>query len=156
MDQLDLEIMRALRDDGRKRFLDIAGELGVSDATIHKRVKKLTDEGAIKGFEAVIDDSKLGYELTAFIEVGIQTGKAETVVEKLKKVDGVLEIHEIHGRCDILLKVRTKNLQDLRDKLVNQIRSIDEVTLTEAFPVLKIIKEQRSLETLPETIEPEE
>jgi DNA-binding Lrp family transcriptional regulator len=156
MDQLDLEIMRALRDDGRKRFLDIAGDLGVSDATIHKRVKKLMDEGFIKGFEAVIDDSKLGYGLTAFIEVGIQPGEAETVVNKLRKIDGILDIHEIHGRCDILLKVRTRNLQDLRDKLVNQVRSIDEVTLTEAFPVMKVIKEERGLETLPDTIETEE
>jgi DNA-binding Lrp family transcriptional regulator len=152
MDEVDLGILRGLRVEGRKRFLDLAKELGVSDATIHKRVRKLIDEGFISGFEAVIDDARLGYGLTAFVEVGVRPGEADNVEERLKRVDGILEIHEIHGRCDILLKVRARNLSDLRDKLVKQIRSIDGVTLTEAFPVMKTIKEQRGIETLPDSI----
>jgi DNA-binding Lrp family transcriptional regulator len=60
----------------------------------------------------------------------------------------VLEVHEIHGHCDLLVKVRTKGLSDLRDKLVKQVRSIDEVSATEAYPVMRVVKEDHSLPIL--------
>ena len=149
MDGLDRKILEALRLDARKRFLDIAGELGVSDATIHKRVRKLIEEGTILGFEARLDQGKLGYTMTAFIEVSVRPGGADGAVDKLSKIDGVLEVHEIHGHCDLLVKVRTKGLSDLRDKLVKQVRSIDEVSATEAYPVMRVVKEDHSLPLLP-------
>ncbi len=149
MDALDLNILNALRSDGRKRYLDLAGELGVSDATIHKRVRKLSDQGYIKGFEAVLDDGRLGYPVTAFVEVGVRPGSAEITADKLASIEGVVEAHEIHGHCDLLLKVRAKGLAELRDKLVKQIRAVEEVTTTEAIPVMRIVKEERGVAQLP-------
>ena len=149
MDVLDLKILNVLRQDARKPFLEVANELGVSDVTIHKRVKKMVDRGVIRGFETVIDDAKLGYGVTAFVEVGVEPGASESAAEKLTRIDGVLETHEIHGHCDILLKVRAEGLSELRDKLVNQIRVVEEVVSTEAFPVMRVVKEEHSLSTTP-------
>lgn len=149
MDEIDYKILNALRDDARKPYLELAKEIGVSDATIHARVKKLVEEGVIKGFKAIIDDKKLGYEITVFVEVKVKPGTADIAISKLTKIDGVLEAHEIHGHCDILLKVRTKGLTELRDKIVNEIRAIEEIASTEAYTVLKIAKEEHSLPVPP-------
>ncbi len=145
LDDLDRKILGALRLNARKPFLELAKDLGVSDATIHTRVHKLIKDGVIKGFETIINDRYLGFGITGFIEINIEPGTIEKVVEKMSRLDGVMEVHEIHGHYDILLKVRTKDLNEFRDKLVNEIRPIEEVVSTEAYTVLKVVKEEHSL-----------
>jgi Lrp/AsnC family transcriptional regulator for asnA, asnC and gidA len=145
MDELDLRILEALRVDSRRPYLELAKELGVSDATIHLRVKKMIEEGVIKGFTILIDHEKLGYGMTAFIEVQVRPGTADETVSKLSSIDGVLEAHEIHGHCDILLKVKAKGLAELRDKIVNQIKKVEDIVSSEAYTVLKVVKEEHSL-----------
>lgn len=144
-DDLDLKILNVLRDDARKPFLEVAKGLGVADATVHARVKRMVDDGIIKGFETAIDDARLGYEITAFVEIRVKAGASAEAVSKLTGIHGILEVHEIHGRCDILLKVRVRGLEDLREKLVGEIRAIKEVISSEAYPVLKIAKDEHSL-----------
>lgn len=150
MDELDLKILGALRVDARKPFLELAKELGVADATIHVRVKKMVEEGVIKGFETILDDEKLGYGVTAFVEIKVKPGTAGEATPELSRVDGVLEAHEIHGHCDILLKVRAKGLTELRDKMVNEIRAIKEVASSEAYTVMEVVKEEHSLPAIAE------
>jgi Lrp/AsnC family transcriptional regulator for asnA, asnC and gidA len=145
LDELDLNILGALRRDARKPFLELARELGVSDATIHVRVKRMMEEGIIKGFETIVDDGKLGYDVTAFIEIDVKPGTVADAVAKLSRIDGILEIHEVHGPYDILLKVRTVGLTELRDKLVDDIRMIEEVVSSQTYSVLRVAKEEHSL-----------
>lgn len=145
MDELDLKILEALRLDSRRPYLELAKELGVSDATIHVRVKKMIEEGIIKGFTTLIDHEKIGYGMTAFVEVRVKPGMTDDAVSKLSGIEGVLETHEIHGHCDILLKVRVKDLVELRDKIVNKIRRVEEIVSSEAYAVLKVVKEEHSL-----------
>ncbi|MEM3382682.1 MAG: Lrp/AsnC family transcriptional regulator [Nitrososphaerales archaeon] len=145
MDELDLRILEALRVDARRPYLELAKELGVSDATIHLRVKKMVEEGVIKGFTILIDHEKLGYGMTAFIEVQVKPRTADETVSKLSSIDGVLEAHEIHGHCDILLKVKAKGLAELRDKIVNQIKKVEDIVSSKAYTVLKVAKEEHNL-----------
>ena len=145
MDELDSKILNALKVDARKPFLELAKELGVADATIHIRVRKMTEEGVIKSFETVVDAENLGYSVTAFVEIRVKPGTADEASRKLSKIEEVLEIHEIHGHCDILLKVKSRNLTELRDKLVSEIRAVKEVVSSEAYPVLKVIKEDHNV-----------
>lgn len=148
MDELDLRILEALRVDSRRPYLELAKEFGVSDATIHLRVKKMIEEGVIKGFTILIDHEKLGYGMIVFIEVRVRPGTADEAVSKLSSIDGVLEDHEIHGHCDILLKVKAKGLAELRDKIVNQIKKVEDIVSSEAYTVLKVVKEEHSLLSL--------
>lgn len=147
-----MKILCALRLDGRKPFLELAKELEVSDATIHTRVKKMMEEGVIKGFETIVDDGKLGYGITAFVEVRIKPGTADEAVAKLSRIDEVLEVHEIHGHCDVLLKVRVRELTELRDKLVRGIKTVKEVVSCEAYATLKVVKEDHGLLLTPQLI----
>jgi len=145
MDELDLKILEGLRVNSRRPFLELAKELGVSDATIHGRVKKMVEEGVIKDFTITTDHEKLGYGVTAFVELKVKPGTADEAISRLSEIGGVLEAHEIHGHCDILLKVKAKDLRELRDKIVNNIRRVEEVVSSQAFTVLKVVKEGHTL-----------
>jgi Lrp/AsnC family transcriptional regulator for asnA, asnC and gidA len=65
LDEIDLQILRILQEDARTPFSRVAKEVGVSEATIHMRVKKLRETGVLKGFQAFVDPSSVGKELTA-------------------------------------------------------------------------------------------
>ncbi|MDQ3869409.1 MAG: Lrp/AsnC ligand binding domain-containing protein, partial [Thermoproteota archaeon] len=73
----------------------------------------------------------------------VEPGFAEDLTDELSKVDEVLEIHEMHGRFDLLLKVRAKNLDQMRDIVVNKIRILPHIIETELMTVLKSRKEEQ-------------
>jgi DNA-binding Lrp family transcriptional regulator len=75
--------------------------------------------------------------------INVEPGFAEEITDDLSKVEEVLEIHEIHGRFDLLLKVRAKNLEQMRDIVVNKIRILPHIIETELMTVLKSRKEEQ-------------
>jgi DNA-binding Lrp family transcriptional regulator len=75
--------------------------------------------------------------------INVEPGFAEELTDELSKVDEVLEIHEMHGRFDLLLKVRAKDLDQMRDIVVNKIRILPHIIETELMTVLKSRKEEQ-------------
>src|SRR2546426_6751158 len=67
--ETDLGILRRLQKDARSSFKKIAGEVGVSEATVFVRGEKLPEKGAIRGFKAIVDAKAVGGSLTAIILV---------------------------------------------------------------------------------------
>jgi DNA-binding Lrp family transcriptional regulator len=61
-----------------------------------------------------VDNNFLGYDHLVFIGIRISPGHADQIIRDLLKVEEVLEIHELHGKFDPLLKIRAKNLNQLR------------------------------------------
>ncbi len=147
LDALDRGILRSLVSDGRKPFTDIARELGVSDATIHGRVSRLMAEGVVTGFVPVVDYQKLGYEVTTFIEIKIVPGTLNEVVEVIKHIPQVMEFFELHSHCDLLIKVKARNLAELRSVVVEKIRFAlkQKLISDDAYTVLRIHKEGSTL-----------
>ncbi len=142
-DGIDSAILEILRRDGRASFTDMANELKVSDVTIHLRIKKLLERGIIKNFSANLDYSKLGFPLIAFVELKIAPGTIARVTESILGLEGVIEVYELHSHCDLMIKVRARDLNDLRDKVVLGIRTKlrQDLLSDDVHPVLKIVKE---------------
>lgn len=140
MDDVDRRILDALRKDARKSFLALSKELGISDATIHKRVGKLERAGVILGYAAKLDPELLGYGVTALIELRIKPGTAGPVGEALARIPNVLDVFELHSHCDILVKVQTRDLRELRDELVDRIMLIPDIVSRETCVVLNVVK----------------
>src|SRR3990172_9291173 len=95
MDETDLRILNVLRKAARTPFVDIARTAGVSDATVHLRVRGMLKSGVIERFSAIVNHEKLGYAFTAFVEINVRPGA-------LSKVITAVEVHELHGQCDLL------------------------------------------------------
>jgi Lrp/AsnC family transcriptional regulator for asnA, asnC and gidA len=124
-------------------FVDIAKQIGISDATVHIRVRRLTAAGIIRKFTISVDNNQLGYDHLAFMGINIEPGFADEVNTGLSTIEEVLEIHETHGRFDILLKLRAKDLDEMRDIVVNKIRKLPRILETELMTVLKTRKEEQ-------------
>ena len=145
LDDINLRIIDMLTHDASRPFVDIAKELGISDATVHMRVRRLVAAGIIRRFTVATDNKLLGYDHLAFIGINMKEGSADEVTAKLSQYDEILEIHEIHGRFDLLLKVRARNLEEMRDIVVNKIRQLPQIADAELITVLKTVKEEQSV-----------
>ena len=143
LDEIDKKIIEMLQEDSRKTFVEIAKELGVSDPTIHARVKKLQEAGIIEKFTAVLAPAKVEKGVAAFIEINIKPKTIEAVIRNLIKRDEVLEIHETYGDYDIIAKIRAKTNEDLRDLVAKEIRTIPYIVNTKVTTVLKTRKEEQ-------------
>jgi Lrp/AsnC family transcriptional regulator, regulator for asnA, asnC and gidA len=144
VDNVNLEIMNILGKDSTTPFVKIAKQIGISDATVHVRVKKLRDERIINKFTISLNNNILGYDHLAFVGINIRPGVADQVIEDLSNLDEVLEVHELHNKFDLLLKIRAKDLNHMRDIIENKIRVLPNILETELMTVLQTKKEEQS------------
>ena len=141
IDAVDLKIIDILGKDSSTTFVDIAKQIGVSDATIHIRVRRLREAGIIGNFTISVDNNRLGYDHLAFMGINVEPGFAEDVTNDLSSLHEILEIHEMHNRFDLLLKIRAKDLNELRDIVVNKVRTLPHILETDLMTILKTRKE---------------
>lgn len=143
LDDVNLKILDKLGEDSSTPFVEIAKQIGVSDATVHIRVRRMVDAGIINKFTLSVDNDRLGYDHLAFMGINTDPGSVESVIADLCFVDEVLEVHEMHGTFDLILKIRAKNLEQMRDIVENKIRTLPHILETELMPVLKSRKEEQ-------------
>jgi len=143
IDDIDLKIIDILNKDASTSFVDIAKRIGVSDATVHIRVRRMMTTGVINKFTISVNNNLLGYDHLVFIGVKISPGYADQIIGDLLRVEEVLEMHELHGKFDLLLKIRARNLNQLRDIVENKICKIPHIFKTELMTVLKTEKEEQ-------------
>lgn len=110
LDKTDILILQKLAEDGRKAYLEIARELGVSGAAIHQRLQRLIARGIVKGTECLINPESLGYETCAYIGVLLNDPtKFQKVISDIEKIPEVVECHFTTGHYDIFTKVVARN-----------------------------------------------
>ena len=143
LDDIDKKIIDELQKNSRKPFVEIAKEIGISDPAIHGRVKKLQENGVIKQFTTILAPSKVEKDVAAFIEINTKPNNVEKVIKRLENINDVLEIHETHGDYDLLVKLRAKSNDDLRDLVVKKIHSIPNINNLKVTTILKTRKEKQ-------------
>ena len=143
LDYINYKIIDVLSKNSSLPFVELAKQIGISDATVHTRVKKMISTGIIKKFSVIIDNNLIGYDHLAFIMVKLENGKTDQAVTILEEIEQILEIHEIYDKFDLLVKIRSKSLENMRDIIVNKILSITEVKEIELMTVLGTRKEEQ-------------
>jgi len=141
LDEIDLKIIETLRRNARTHLVDIARDLGISDSTVHFRLRRMLEQGVIRKYTIEVDEEKaLGRYICAFCFVNVKPGSLEEVARSLVDHEKVIGIYEIHGSNDLIAKVRANDLGDMRE-LVLEIRGIPNVVASQLNTVLKIWKE---------------
>ena len=123
IDKIDEKILINLMVDARVSARQLALKLGMSTVTILTRIKKLEKEKIIKGYTALIDHEKLGYDLTAIIEV-VANKNIVDIEEKLSKIDNVCAVYDITGNTDTVIIAKFKE----RSKLSEFVKSLSAMT----------------------------
>ena len=151
MDSLDIKILSSLLKNSRKTWTELAGQLDLSIPSITERVRKLEEQGIVKGYTAVIDYQNLGFALTAivFVTLAHPQHRAE-FVHKIQSAPAVLECLHVTGDDDYMLKVVCIDSRDLDLFLNDYVKSIQGVIKTRTIIALSEPK-SRSLD-IPENI----
>ena len=143
IDDLDLEILNILQEDGKVSNAEIARKVGKAPSAVLERVRKLRKSGIIKGYECIVDHKKLGRGLTAFTSIRVEEGVGATAVgENLARLPEVLEVHYTAGRDSYLVKVRVEDTEALQATLA-KFGTIAAVRDTNSTIVLTTVKESR-------------
>lgn len=125
MDAIDARLLSALQRDGRQTVTDLAAAIGLSPTPCARRLARLEAEGVIEGYSARVDQARIGFPVSVFIQVELESQSKDAIDAFESAVRGferVMECHLMTGTRDILMRVVAADLGDfdrfLEDKLM--------------------------------------
>ena len=134
IDMLDRQILSVLMKDAKTPYTDIAKQLFVSGGTIHVRMKKLEQLGIVQGANLVVDYSKLGYDISAFLGIYLdKSSMYDQVAEALHAIPEIVGAHYTTGLYNIFAKIVCRDTKHLRKVLNDKIQNINGIQRTETF-----------------------
>ncbi len=126
--------MSILIEDARIPYTEIAKRIIVSPGTVHVRMRKLEQMGVVKGSELLVDPSRLGFDLTAFIGVFLEKGaRYKDVIKALDEIPEILEAYYTTGGYSIFMKIACTNTEHLREVLNGKIQEVPGIQRTETM-----------------------
>lgn len=129
IDDIDLRILDMLQRNGKLSQAKIAGAVGLTTPSVNERIKKMERHGMIRGFVALLDHEKMGFPLTAYVDVALEHPRFEKAfVDDLEKLLGVQECHYLAGEYAYRLKVKAISTASLADFLQHRLMAIKGVT----------------------------
>ncbi|MCF6223090.1 MAG: winged helix-turn-helix transcriptional regulator [Flavobacteriaceae bacterium] len=146
LDELDHQILEALIENARTPFTDIAKNLLVSAGTIHVRVKKMEDEGVIKGSTLSVDYNKMGYTFIAYVGLFVENSSTtQNVIEAVRKIPEVTVAHLTTGKFSIFCKIRAQNTMHAKN-IIFSLDRIDGIKRTEtSISLEEVINDKKRL-----------
>lgn len=146
VDEIDLKILRRLREDSRLAFTKLAENLKIPDTTVHFRVKKLKDLGVIKKFTISISPEKLNYNILSLVKIrigghivpDISNKRLKELTESLKNMNNIYFLACSETDNSLYALVYSHNAEEL-NKMLKDIQSVD-FTEFNVWTLSKIIK----------------
>ena len=134
LDPLDYKILEILVQDANLPYTEIGSRLDVSGGTVHVRMKKMESLGIVKGAQLLIDYSKIGWDITAFLGIYLDKSSLyEDVAKQLEQIPEVVNIHYTTGIYSIFAKIICRDTQHLREVLHDKIQRVSGIQRTETF-----------------------
>ena len=143
LDKIDAKILRVLQKDGRISNLKLAEEVHLSPTAVLERVKRLSRDGYILGYEARLNPEKLGAAMMVFIEVVLDRTTHDAMNSFKAAVQvrpEILECHLVAGGFDYLIKTRVANMQAYREFVGSVIWALPGVRETRTYAVMEEVK----------------
>lgn len=141
-------LLRFLQKDSRFDINDLMKQLNMSRTTVYERIKKLENEGYIKGYVALIDHEKVGLNFTVIVTVSLISQRAEFVEafsEEVAQLDEVVEAYVTGGIFDYVLKVMVKDLKAYNDFVAKKLSVIPNISNIKSSFVMNYIKQSTVL-----------
>ncbi len=139
MDDLDIKIISMLQDDARASNAGIARDVGVSEGTVRRRLRRLIQDEFIR-FSALRDPGKMGYASEALIGVQVDPDKIDQVAEDLARLDEVDWVTMTTGAYDVFAWAALQSAEALGIFLRTKVGTIPGVRRTETFVNLSVKK----------------
>ena len=139
MDIVDIKILELLKEDSRMSFNEISLQVGKTEATVRRRVKKLKDEGVIKKFtiEYTIDNKP---RTRATLKVEPDFKEIKRILRELLDIEEVTNIWRLSGDCGLFMKVEINSIENFNPLIEEKISQIKGVKIVETCFITDVIK----------------
>jgi Lrp/AsnC family transcriptional regulator, leucine-responsive regulatory protein len=156
LDEKDLAILTVIQADSKLSAKQIAKKVGAPLTTVFAKMKRMEEQGIIKGYRAIVAAEKLGAGTSAFILASVSyRSKADgapvsqrTVAEEIARFSEVQEVHIITGDWDLLVKLRAQNVDAIGKFVVDKLRLISGLEKTLTCMVFETVKETTQVDVL--------
>ncbi|MFC1732651.1 Lrp/AsnC family transcriptional regulator [candidate division KSB1 bacterium] len=143
LDDKDKKILAILKEDSSLSTQQISKKTLIPITTVHNRIKKLREEGIIKGYTVVLDHKKMGRQIAAYILLTVDYNllkklniSQHNLAKKIRQNPNVEEVTMVTGGTDILIKVRVADVEALDEFVTKYLRNVDGVERTQTMVIL--------------------
>lgn len=140
LDSVDRQIIRILQQDGRMSNVEIARQVGISEATVRKRLERLLSEEVIR-ITAVPNAAKVGYFTITFLTLVVELSQVDRIADQLTRLPEVRSIHYTTGASDLIVEAWFTSNDDLLRFLTQHIASIPGIQKTATSHILRTLKD---------------
>jgi len=130
-----------LREDGRASFKEMGEKIGMSTSGAKRRIEDLKKRGVIKGFTVEVDEGKMGYPVTALLNIHTRPDKAPQVAKNLSNYEEIEEVNRMFQNPEIIAKVYAETMDQV-DELKRELAKSQSIGDVEAKIVQEKLKEK--------------
>ncbi len=148
LDKTDLQILKTLQENSKITNLDLSKTIGLSPAPTLERVKKLEQSGVVESYHAVVNANAIGLSVKTFVLVSLAWQKENALnhfMEKIKKIDEIVECYIITGEADFLIKIICKDIPSYEQFLFKSLSQIEEIERLKTLMTLSTVKDSKLL-----------
>ncbi|MBU2992672.1 Lrp/AsnC ligand binding domain-containing protein [Octadecabacter sp. 1_MG-2023] len=145
MDGFDRKILDVIAVDGRISVTELSKRIGLSKSPTQARLRRLEENGVVRGYRALLDPIRLGRDHVAFVEVKLTDTREAALAEFNNAVLQIPEIEQCHliaGAFDYLLKVRTASMTSYRVVLAERLSTLPYLANTSTYVAMQSVKEE--------------
>ena len=143
LDKTDVEILQVLQKDAKVNTKELSENLHISKTPIYERIKRLENDGYIKGYVALVDNKKVGLPLIVFCNVSLAVHDDEHIKrfqEEIKEIDEIMECYSTGGIYDFFIKVVLKDLDAYNRFVFEKLTKVHGIVKMQSSFVLSEIK----------------
>jgi Lrp/AsnC family leucine-responsive transcriptional regulator len=115
LDETDRRLLIELQEDARLSLAELGRRVGLSAPAVAERVRRLTDEGVIRGFRTDVDPRALGYALSAIVRIRPAPRQLQKVADLARATPEVVECHRITGEDCYFMKAHVRDVEHLEE-----------------------------------------
>ncbi len=144
LDSIDVDILRALQEDGRLSVRELASKVHRSATPVFERLRRLESEGVIKSYTAVVDQDKIGRGFTVFCNVRLRHINTEIHIDFAREVQQMAEVSEcynVSGGFDYMLKVQVPDMKSYRLFVTERLGKLPMLDSVQSVFVMEAIKQ---------------
>lgn len=145
LDEIDNKILSILLENARISYTDLAKVIGISRVAVQNRVQSLINDNVIEKFTAVINPIKVGIEVSAFFDVGVEPEKLNEIAIKLAENPAVTSLYHMSGPSTLHMHGVFKNMTEMEDFLLNTLYATPGILRVDTEMLLKRYKSRMGM-----------
>ncbi|MFJ7141132.1 MAG: Lrp/AsnC family transcriptional regulator [Pseudomonas protegens] len=147
LDRTDKALLIALQDNARLTTAELADNVALTTSPCWRRVKILEESGVITGYQAILSPKALGYGVTAFVSVMMESHSQDTArafEQRLLEIPEIIACHNVSGRYDFFLEVLAKDLESFGEfarEVLQTLPAVKEIYSSFSFKSVKPLRQ---------------